>query len=80
MKEPKELKIIMAPEVQKDVEADPELAAALRDFSAILRQAMHGVETGQYKSFDDAMEAITGSRPRKVDLDDPDFEPDWEDE
>lgn len=80
MKEPKEMEVILSDEVKKQMEEDPDLAEALRDFSAMMRQAMQGVADGKYKSMDDAVEAITGNRPRKVDLDDPDYDPDWEDD
>lgn len=71
MKEPKEPTVIIADEVKEEMEKDPDLAEALRDFAAMARQAMQGVQDGKYKSFDDAMEAISGSRPVKIlDLDD----------
>ena len=34
------------------------------------------LKRGQYKSFDDAMEGVTGERPKKVDIDD--FDEKWE--
>ena len=48
---------------------------------ANFHQAADAVQRGQYKSFDDAMEGITGERPKKVDMDDMDSEfGDWKDE
>lgn len=71
----KEPTVEYAPEVLEQMEGDPEMAKALREFAACARQAMQGVAEGKYKSFDDAMEAITGNRPEKIDLDDfDDFE------
>jgi hypothetical protein len=49
---------------------DPEFAKAYREFAANLRQAMQAVQEGRYERFEDAMEAITGQRPKRVDLDD----------
>lgn len=64
----------VAPEAQaqldKLIRDDPEFAAEFREFSANMRQAMHAWQTGRYPSFEDAMEAITGQRPRRIDLDD----------
>lgn len=67
---PKDLQIIIAPELQAQLDADPELAEAMRELFASFRQAHHAVETGTHKSFDEAMEAITGHRPEIVDLTD----------
>lgn len=64
-----DLDVHMSDQVRDKMAADPEAAEAIRDFVAILRQASHGVKTGQYKTMDDAIEALTGSRPEAVDLD-----------
>src|SRR5258708_3914669 len=66
-KEDKDLKIVMLPEVEADLAKDPELAEVMRDFSAMMRQAFEATERGQYKTMDDAMEAIMGCRPVKID-------------
>ena len=66
MTEDKELTIKMSEQVKGAMAADPELAEALRMFSANMHQAFHAVEHGQYASMEDAMEAITGDRPRKL--------------
>jgi CheY-like chemotaxis protein len=73
--EPKELDIVIADEVAAEMADDPEMAKAMRELFAAFHQAHHAVATGQYASFDDAMEAITGSRPEPVFLDDEDDEP-----
>lgn len=73
--EEKEYKVIYSDLVKKQMEEDPELAKAIREFTAAMRQALHAVETGQHKTLDDAVEAITGNRP--VPVDDP-FEDDDE--
>lgn len=73
MSEPKELDIHVLPEVAEQMADDPELAEALKETFAVFHQAHHAVETGQYKTFDDAMEAITGSRPELVEFDEEPF-------
>src|SRR5687767_5955211 len=65
--EPEELQVILADEVQAKIDADPGMRAAIRDFIASMHQARAGVLSGQYKMMDDAMQAITGSRPQKID-------------
>lgn len=70
----KELTIILSDQVREKMEADPGAAEELRDFLAKMRQAHHAVQTGQYASFDDAVEAITGVRPELIGLDDLDDE------
>lgn len=70
--DPKELQIEMSDQVKDKMAEDPEAAEAIRDFVAILRQASYGVKTGQYKTMDDALEVLTGSRPEAVYLDDVD--------
>lgn len=63
-----------APEALAEIEAmmasDPAAAVALRDLLATMRQAAHAWHSGQYASFEDAMEALTGSRPQPVGLGD----------
>lgn len=65
----KEFQVIISDQVKADAEKNPELAKALKEFAAMARQAMHGVETGKYESFDEAMEVLTGHRPNEVDVD-----------
>lgn len=65
----KDLDILMSDQVKTTMATDPEAAEAVRDFVAMLRQADHSVKSGQYKTIDDALEALTGSRPELVDLD-----------
>lgn len=62
----KELLIEVDPHVQAQMDKDPELARAMKDLFACFHQAAHAVRTGQYESFDEAMEAITGSRIHKL--------------
>lgn len=69
-----DLKIIIPPAIQAQMDANPKLGEAMREIFAAMRQAHHAVQSGQYATFDDAMEAITGCRPEPVDLDD-DFPP-----
>lgn len=68
MTDGKDLTIDMSEQVKAQMLADPELAKAMKEFMAIMHQAHEGVKSGQYKTMDDAMEALTGSRPQKVDL------------
>lgn len=59
--------IVLSKQVKDTMAEDPELAAALRELFANMRQAMQSVKEGRYKSLDDAMEAITGQRPTPID-------------
>ena len=67
MDEDKELEIEMSDQVKDQIASDPEMAAAMADFIAMLHQARDAVKRGQYKTIDDAMEGITGNRPVKID-------------
>ena len=69
--------IVLMPGVQSQMDLDPEMAEAVRDFSAALRQAMEGVAAGRYDSFEDAMEAITGCRPVRMDRNSDDEDGDY---
>lgn len=62
----KELEIVIMPDVQAEMDSDPELAEAMRDMFATFRQAEADVKSGKYDTFEDAMEAITGSRPELI--------------
>jgi hypothetical protein len=62
-----ELKV--SPEVQAQIDADPELAETVRDLSARLRQATSEFEAGRYKSMEDALAAM-GAKPVLLDDDD----------
>lgn len=68
--EPKELEILQSEQVKTALADDPEAAEALRDFSATLRQAYQGLKEGKYETFEDAMEALTGKRPERVEDED----------
>lgn len=68
--EKKEFEIVIGPEASREMERDPVMAEAMKDLFAAMKQAIHGVETGQYETFEDAMEAITGDRPELVNPDD----------
>lgn len=63
-------KVIMLPEAQAEIDAaiaeDPELGAAITAFKESAMNAMQGVHDGRYKSFEEAMEALTGQRPELV--------------
>lgn len=65
----KDWKVSWSDSVKKKVDEDPKLAEYLREFGAVVRQAMAGVDSGQYKSFDEAMEKITGHKPERIEDD-----------
>jgi hypothetical protein len=65
-----DLKIKLSDEVKEQMEKDPELKKVLGELFANFHQAADAVKRGQYASFDDAMEGITGERPKKVDIED----------
>lgn len=62
--------VLMTPEVQaemdKAIAGDPELGKAITAFKEAAMNAMQGMKDGRYASFEDAMEAITGERPKVV--------------
>lgn len=62
--------LIYSEQVKAAMAADPDLAEAMREIATSMRQAHHAWRSGQYASFEDAMEAITGQRPEPVDLGD----------
>ena len=66
--------LVYSDQVKRKMEEDPALAEAMRQIAAEMRQAHHAWQSGQYASFDDAMEAITGERPEPVEMDDEDYE------
>jgi hypothetical protein len=62
----KEPEVTWSDQVKAKADADPDVAEALRDFGAVARQVMEGVQSGKYPSFDEAMFILTGSRPEKL--------------
>lgn len=58
--------IVYSEKVKAQMAQDPEMAECLRGMTAAMRQAQHDLKTGKYASFEDALEAITGSRPTLV--------------
>ena len=55
---------------------DPKKAEAVRSMLANMRQAHAAWLAGQYDSFPEAVEAITGQRPTRIDTEDDDLERD----
>lgn len=56
--------VIVAPEAQSVLDADPALAEAFKEIAARLRQAMQSVKDGRYATFDEAAAAVgLQSRP-----------------
>jgi len=58
--------ITYSEEVKRKMQENPEIAEFVRSVSASFRQAHHGVQTGQYSSIMEGIEAITGSSPKIV--------------
>lgn len=58
-----------APGVLEEINRDPGLKKAAQEMFANMRQAHQAWRDGRYPTFDDAMEAITGNRPTKIDGD-----------
>lgn len=67
-KDDKELHIDVPAHIREQMVKDPALGEALRQMFAAMHQAHQGVIEGRYETFDDAMEAITGNRPKPVNL------------
>lgn len=57
--------VVIPPDMQAEIDANPELAKAMQGMTEALKNAMQGVKDGRYASFEDAMEALTGQRPEK---------------
>lgn len=79
MTEDDDIRVELSDSVKAQMEADPEKAKALRSFMEVLVAAQNGVREGRYKTFDEAMFALTGSRPTKIaniEGDDPNDNPD----
>lgn len=68
MSEKKDWEIVVLPEVQAQMDANPELAACMREVFAKLRQAGAAVDSGQYATIEEAMKAL-GAEMTHVDLD-----------
>lgn len=66
-------KVVYDPHVQAQMEKDPELAKAMREFSALAQQAMQSVIDGRYANFDEAMNAL-GLEPKPLEEDDPHYD------
>ena len=66
--------VILSDQVKEQMAKDPEIAEAMRDFSAIARQAMEGLKSGKYPSFEEAIFILTGERPEKIEFDEDDVE------
>lgn len=58
--------VVILPEAQAQIDADPVLKKALAGLNETLLNAMQGTQDGRYKSFDDAIEAMTGERPEQI--------------
>ncbi len=67
-----ELQIMFAPEVLDQMANDPKLAEMIHSVNASFHQAFHGVQTGQYKDLDEAMDKVTGGKVKKFGNIDPD--------
>lgn len=65
-----DLNVEISDQVKEKIAKDPKLANYLRETIACFRQAHQAVQEGRYASFPDAVEAITGTRPVRIDVDD----------
>ena len=72
----KDFTIELSAEAKAKMESDPDLAEAMREVFAVIHQAHAAVAAGQYATWDDAMEAITGNRPEPVGFDEEDDDDD----
>lgn len=67
----KEPEFVIDPEAQKQLDAiiaeDPKAKAGFAELFACIRQAQQAWAEGRYPSFEDALEAITGNRPERID-------------
>lgn len=71
MTEQDDIRVELSDDVKAQMEADPEKAKALRSFMEVLVAAQTGLREGRYKTFDEAMLALTGVRPILLDGDVP---------
>lgn len=62
MTDDKEWEVEWSDEVKEAAAKDPKMAEFLREMGATVRQAMAGVKSGQYATFEDGMFALTGQR------------------
>lgn len=60
MSDEKELTIKVLPAAQAQMDADPDLAKAMKGFFEAVHQAHAGVANGTYASFQEGIKAITG--------------------
>lgn len=75
--DPKQTKpVIWSDQLKEQMAKDPEIAAAIRDFTAAVHQAQAGVESGQYQTLDEGIAAITGATVEPFDPDEEDDEDD----
>jgi hypothetical protein len=64
----KPFEVHIAPEALAQLEKAPaEVREAAREMIANLRQAAQAFNDGRYKTIEDAIEAITGERPERID-------------
>lgn len=59
-------RIEVSDQVKDAMASDPKLAEALKALMSSMRNAAEAVKAGRYKSFDDAMEDMTGHRPQMI--------------
>jgi hypothetical protein len=57
-----ELEIVLVPDAQAQLDADPELAAAFKEFCARMRQGYQDLHDGKYANRDEMMLAL-GAEP-----------------
>lgn len=64
--------LVFAPGLDEDLEKmeaeHPGAKKEMGELFALMRQAHQAWQAGQYKTFEDAMEALTGQRPERLDI------------
>jgi hypothetical protein len=60
-----EIEIVVPPEIQAQLDADPKKAEFVREMSAKIRQALDGVATGKFADADEAMRSIGAEKVNK---------------
>lgn len=65
----KKFRIEVSPQAQAKVDSDPALAEVMREMMKSFDAAMEALATGKFETFEDAMEAITGQRPKPLSFD-----------
>lgn len=67
MTEKKDTRVVVLSDLaKKQLDANPEMHEAVTEFVSKMTTAMTAFKNGEYATMDDAIEAILGSRPKKL--------------